>query len=438
MDAALFGRYFLDIALLYPGAFLCLAPLWDHLKAPRRTCILAAVFTTAICAASAAVCAVFELDSNILLLPILLAAFWLLRWRMVPDVSVSQTAFLFSIAAVMMAVCSLLSIILNARAETGNHASVCLASTSLLKLALSALLCLIFWHTAVQWSRWLLREYHGEAFWQSAWPLPTIYAAFLVFCMPLDPAVVLINRLMIISVLAVTLSLLGIFLLLYEMYRVAREYSRSARLDRENQLLAMESRRYTELRAYMEHTRHLRHDFRQHLHVIAGLTEAGQLEQLKHYLRQYESELSDVRPTLCANPAVDALAGHYDHEARQCGVPVEWRLELPKQLAIPEADLCMMLGNLLENALHASQKLPPAQRQVTVAARMLSPAMLGLMVENRYDGVLKRQSGILHSTKHEGQGLGLVSIETTAHKYGGSLHVDTDNGIFRVNVLLNL
>lgn len=311
-------------------------------------------------------------------------------------------------------------------------------STSLIKLGLSAVLCIIFWFTAVQWSRWLLQEYRGEAFWQSAWPLPTIYAAFLVFCMPLDPAVVLINRLMIISVLAVSISLLGIFLLLYEMYQVAREYTRSAQLDRENQLLAVESRRYTELRAYMEQTRHLRHDFRQHLHVIAGLTEAGQVDELKNYLHQYESELSEERPTLCANPAVDALAGHYDHEAHSLGVPVDWRLELPRQLAIPEADFCMMLGNLLENAFHASQKLPPEQRQVKVMARMLSPAMLGLLVENRYDGVLKRQQGTLHSTKHDGMGIGLVSIQTAVSRYGGSMTVETENGLFRVNILLNL
>ena len=38
-------------------------------------------------------------------------------------------------------------------------------------------------------------------------------------------------------------------------------------------------------------------DFRQHLHVIAGLTETGQLEELKSYLRQYESELSEHRPS---------------------------------------------------------------------------------------------------------------------------------------------
>lgn len=438
MDAALFGHYFLEFALLYPGVYLCLAPLREHLKTPRRTYWMAGGIVTVLCLGCAALCTIFELPSNFFLIPILIASFWLLRWRTMEGVSVSQTAFLFSISAVMLAVCSLLAVILNARAETGNDQEVNLVSTALLALGLAVVLSTIFTFTAVRWSAWLLKEYHGEAFWQSAWPLPALYAAFLVFCMPRDPAIVLVNRIMIIAVLAVSISLLGIFLLLYEMYRVAREYTRNAQLDRENQLLGVESRRYMELREYMEQTRSLRHDFRQHLHVISGLTEAGQLEELKHYLRQYESELSDARPTLCANPAVDALAGHYDYEARQKGVPIEWKLELPKLLPMPEADLCMILGNLLENALHASRKLTPDQRQVRVMARMLSPAMLGIVVENRYDGVLKKQSGILHSTKHEGTGIGLVSIETAVHKYNGDLTVETKNNVFRANVLLNL
>ena len=392
---------------------------------------------TALCLGCAALCTIFELPSNVFLLPILIVSFWLLRWR-TEGVTVSQTAFLFSVSAVMLAVCSLMAVVLNARAETGNQQEANLVSTALLALCLSAVLSVLFHFTAVRWSAWLLQEYHGEAFWQSAWPLPAIYAAFLIFCIPLDPSVVLLNRIMIIAVLAVSISLLGIFLLLYEMYRVAQEYTRNTQLDRENQLLGVESRRYMELREYMEQTRSLRHDFRQHLHVISGLTEAGQLDELKHYLSQYESELSEARPTLCANPAVDALAGHYDHEARQKGVPIEWKLELPVLLPMPEADLCMILGNLLENALDASRKLTPDQRQIRVMARMLSPAMLGIVVENRYDGVLKKQSGILHSTKHEGIGIGLVSIETAVRKYNGDLTVETKNNVFRANVLLNL
>ena len=88
--------------------------------------------------------------------------------------------------------------------------------------------------------------------------------------------------------------------------------------------------------------------------------------------------------------------------------------------------------------MHSSQKLPPEQRRVQVMAQMLSPAMLGLVVENRYDGMLKKQQGILRSTKHEGTGIGLVSAETVVHKYNGILHLETEEQIFRVNVLLNL
>lgn len=397
VNTALLGRYILELAMLYPGVFLCLTPLRDHLKNPMRTYHLLTIAVTVFVLAASVVCSILECPSNYVLLPTLIIAFWLLRWRAAPDVSIGQLAFLLSIAAVMLAVCTLLAVIINARAELSNPAPVFLVSTSIVCLSLAAVLSTIFYFTAVQWSIWLLREYRGEAFWESAWPLPALYAVFLMFCMPNDTAIILMNRMQIISVLAVTISLLGVFLLLYEMYKVAQEYTRSAQLNQENQLLAMESRRYMELRAYMDQTRHLRHDFRQHLHVIAGLT-----------------------------------------EARQQGVAVEWKLELPRLVPMPEADLCTILGNLVENSLHATQKLAPDQRQVRVMARMITPAMMGILVENRYDGVLKKQGGILHSTKHEGRGVGLVSIETAVRKYHGNLTVEPENNIFRVNILLNL
>ena len=402
MNFALFGRFFLEFAMMYPAEYLCLASLQEHLRAPRKTYAIGASAITLMGLAGAAVCCMLDIETNFLLIPLLIISFWLLRWRTDREVSISQTMFLFSVSAVMMSVCTLLAIVLNAEAELDNAQPVFLPSTSVICLTLSVILSAIFRFTAVRWSRWLLQEYHGEAFWESAWPLPALYAAFLVFCMPKEIGVILMNRIRIIAVLAV------------------------------------ESRRYMELRSYLEQTRHLRHDFRQHLHVISGLTEAGRLDELKSYLSQYESELSDARPTLCVNAAVDALAGHYDYEARKQGIQIEWKLELPKLLPLPEADLCNILGNLLENALHASQKLPPEERQVKVLARMLSPAMMGLMVENRYDGVLKKQGGVLHSTKHDGQGIGLVSVETAVHRYHGNLTVETSGNVFRANVLLNL
>ena len=70
MDFSLFGRYFLDIAVFYPGAFLCLAPLWEHVKAPRRTAVLTAALVTAICLApfvrAGACCLCFKLGAALL------------------------------------------------------------------------------------------------------------------------------------------------------------------------------------------------------------------------------------------------------------------------------------------------------------------------------------------------------------------------------------
>lgn len=438
MDLALFGRYFLDFALLYPSAFLCLASLWEKLRTPMRTACIAAGCITLLCFGCAALCTVFGLNSNSLLPAIVLVSFWLLRWRVTPEVTVSQTAFLFSISAVMMAVCSLLSIVLNAQAEISNSQTVCLASTALLRLGLAAVLTVLFWFTAVQWSRWLLREYSGEAFWQSAWPLPALYAVFLVYCMPLDPAVVLVGRLKIISVLAVSISLFGIFLLLYEMYRVAREFARNARLDRENQLLAMESRRYMELQTYLDNTRRLRHDFRQHLHVIAGLTETGQLEELKSYLHQYESELSGATAPPCA-PTPPWMRWP-DITTTQPGSRASlWS----GSWHFPGS--CHAGGRPVHHSGQSAGKRPARQPEAATGAAPgagdctdAQPRHAGACGREPLRRRAEKQQGILHSTKHEGTGIGLVSAETVVHKYNGSLHLEIEEQIFRVNVLLNL
>ena len=203
-------------------------------------------------------------------------------------------------------------------------------------------------------------------------------------------------------------------------------------------MLELESRRYAQLREYMAQTRRLRHDFRQHLHVIAGLTESGKIEELRAYLKEYESEFVDAHATFCANGAMDAIAGYYAATAAQKNIPLIWQLNLPEKLPMREADLCMVLGNLLENALRASERLPEAMRRVSVICHMLSPAMMGLIVENRYDGQLSRREGRLLSTSHPGFGTGLLSVETVAKKYHGQMTVETENGVFRVNVLLNL
>ena len=162
------------------------------------------------------------------------------------------------------------------------------------------------------------------------------------------------------------------------------------------------------------------------------------LYKLTAYLAEYEGRLASPHPILCANAALDAIAGHYQHIAESQNTKVFWRLELPERLPIDEVDLCMMLGNLMENALHAVCALPIDAREVTVISSMISGAMLGLSVENSYVGDIVFGRNGLPITRKRGHGIGLPSVAATVKRYNGTLSVTAKDGVFGVNILLSL
>ena len=188
----------------------------------------------------------------------------------------------------------------------------------------------------------------------------------------------------------------------------------------------------------MERSRQQRHDFRQHIRVISGLAGSDRTEELRQYISRYEKELGDERAMFCANAAVDAIAGYYDLSAKESGAKIAWRLMLPQELPDVQSDLCMTLGNLVENAVTAVCKLPQVQRTVTVICRQISPAMIGIVVENPYNGEINRRSGGIFSDKIKDTGIGLASVRSVANKYHGQMTVETENNIFRVSILLNI
>ena len=438
MNILLFARYLADFSIFFPVALLCLAPVRSHMKFPKRSPLIALGIAAVFWLAFSLFGAILGANSNALLWWAMLLAFLLYRCALSSSFSFGQPAFVFTASTMVISMCRMLAVVINARAELNNPENVYLFSTSALSLGLSAVLSALYVSATVPWIRWLLNQFDEERLWRTVWIWPMALTALFIFILPQDPATILVNRMQKISILAILASFISVFLQLYQYYRIARECTLNLHLTQENQMLAVESRRYAELRTYMEQTRHLRHDFRQHLRVISGLTESGNLDALKTYLHQYESEIGDAPALLCSNPAVDAIAGYYALWASQKQIPIHWNLNLPDQLPLPESDLCMLMGNLLENALLASENLPPEERDVSVVCQMLSPAMLGLIVENRYDGTLKRHGDALYSTRHSGCGTGLISVKSAVRKYNGQLTMSTENKTFRVHILLNL
>lgn len=101
----------------------------------------------------------------------------------------------------------------------------------------------------------------------------------------------------------------------------------------------------------------------------------------------------------CENRAADSVLGYYCTLAKREGIPFHAQIDLPERLPVDEVDLCLVLSNLLENALEASLRTASARRQMQVTAYSHADRLLLIEVKNTFDGEIKEREGVFRSSK---------------------------------------
>ncbi|MEG1721153.1 MAG: GHKL domain-containing protein [Pseudoflavonifractor sp.] len=203
------------------------------------------------------------------------------------------------------------------------------------------------------------------------------------------------------------------------------------------QQLRVQKTEYGKLTERIDDAIHQRHDLRHHFMVISGLLEDGNEKKAREYLSQYfEENLRDKEPHICAHVAADHILRHFVAAARAENAEITCRVHLPADLGVADMDLCVVLGNLLENAVLACKNQAEGRRYLTVQAEVVGRQLI-LSVENSYSGKLEYRNGIYYSTKHRGEGIGLSSVREVAEHSGGSFTITAQDGVFQADVLLN-
>lgn len=193
-----------------------------------------------------------------------------------------------------------------------------------------------------------------------------------------------------IALLLLLLWFNAIFLLM------ATSLNRNARLQQENQLLFLQQQRYENLKTAIEEVRQARHDMRHQLNQISALAETGDMEGLKSYLEKTISRIPDLGIHFCENRAADSVIGYYCALAKREGIPFCAKLDLPQTLPVDEINMCLVLSNLLENALEASIRTAPDRRQIKITAYLHAGRLLLIEVENAYDGEIREKDGVFN------------------------------------------
>ncbi len=195
------------------------------------------------------------------------------------------------------------------------------------------------------------------------------------------------------------------------------------------------------LQVRIQETSRFRHDIRHHFLAIDGFLKNDDMDGLKEYIQQSITLLpGQMSKVYCDNVAVNALLCYYREQADRAQIKTTFKITLPKKLPVPDTELCIMIGNLLENAVEACQRMKSEDKFVEVTLSMASSALLAILVSNSYEShVQQAGDGTFLSSKGKGRkGIGLSSVLNIAEKYNGIAKVEHTDQVFRVSLLLSM
>lgn len=190
---------------------------------------------------------------------------------------------------------------------------------------------------------------------------------------------------------------------------------------------------YKMLEEQYEQAERLRHDMKNHLIALGGLLEEQEFQKMHAYLEKMkESGSLESGKELTGNRVVDALLYEKRKWAEREGIAWKCDVHLPKVCGIDEFDLCVLFGNILDNAIEACEKLERGrQRFIDIQAEMVRGCFL-LEVKNSTDTA--KIQGI--KTKEKGHGIGLLNIGDMVKRYQGVMNREEGEEIYTISILL--
>lgn len=421
---------------LLPAGALCFFLMGNQLRYSRRTTVLLCLAVCAVTFPAAAwLCLRTGWSKLSVLLP-LLAVYYCLFHRLL-RVHVSKSL------AVYLYFCSLMGQLANIANgfdsilhPYGGADDICLAN-ALIQLGLNTAAALVLARLLRGQGRWIIDSLNIRRVWYVAALVSSLFLAISLRFWP-HYYQTLYTNLAGRAFWGVTGMLLVMMLLLLMIFHfIVTGLLSAAETESRNRILEMQESQYLTQQQYMEATAQVRHDFKHTIRTLQGLAHSGDFETLTAYLDLYADTLpeSDVRQ-FCGNPPVNALLNHYAQAARQEGVDLYLQIELPEDTGVSDVDLCSILGNLLENAMEASRELAPEPGWIQLVVTVKNDALLCIAAGNRFSGQVRQRDGRYLSTRRSSDGVGLVSIASTADKYGGSARFYHEKDAFYSDVMI--
>lgn len=194
---------------------------------------------------------------------------------------------------------------------------------------------------------------------------------------------------------------------------------------------------YREVENMYRQIRGWRHDYRNHIQMMKVLAANGDMDALKVYLDELDTDLNTVDTVVkTGNPMADAILNSKISLARSRNIPTQVDAHIPVKLKMSELDLCCIIGNLFDNAMEASMALPEEKRLIRVYMDMKGTQLYISFTNFTAAKKLSKVGRGFKTSKREGHGFGLVRMDDIVSRYDGYLSRNSEDGAFTTEILI--
>lgn len=181
-----------------------------------------------------------------------------------------------------------------------------------------------------------------------------------------------------------------------------------------------------------------RHDLRHHLQYLSACIENGRTEAAQEYIHSVCAEIEASKVSIyCENEAANLILSAFAARAQNDGIDFRVHAVIPLVLPLPDSDLCVLLSNALENALHAGQRQKQAGKPAVVETTAYEKnGRLFVQIANSCSFPVQFDAEGIPTTSQPGHGLGVRSICAIVEQYGGmySFAQQQDQFVLRISL----
>lgn len=270
-------------------------------------------------------------------------------------------------------------------------------------------------------------ELDSSGYWGTIWFIPVALFLAVLVAHPDEQHIEDLGHLLSRALIAVVTILMC--------YSISADHKRLR--DKQRMLEQMEAQRdhYTELAVRVEDARKTKHDFKHHIAAIRHYMDMDDKEGLREYCDDlFARNVEQAAIPYSGNNGVDGVLYSYMRQAAALNIRFAYAGTIRSD-GIADMDLCILLGNALDNAQTGCLTLEE-DRWITVKA-WSEERVLSILVRNSFDGVVQTRGELLLSRKGENRrGVGLASMQAVCDRYGGTLSVQWEGNVFTTMLLL--